>query len=102
MNEKLKIFFNGFVTACILIISIIVTIIFRKNRRRIDTDVRKGIKQAGNACESAKRTSTELERATESAIGIEQDIESTNERLTESIESSRRILQELKKRHPEG
>lgn len=102
MNEKLKIFFGGFIGACILVISIIITIIFRKNRHGTDTDVGEGIEQAGNTCESAKRTSTELERATESAIGIEQDIESTNERLTESIESSRRILQELKKRHPEG
>ena len=102
MNEKLKIFFNGFISACILVISIIIAIIFRKNRHGIDTDVGAEIERAGNACESAKGTFTELERTTKSAIGIEQDIESTNDRLADSIESSKRILQELKKRHPEG
>lgn len=102
MNEKLKIFFSGFISACIFIGSIICGIIFRKNKHGIDTDVGAGIEQAGNTCESAKGISTELEQATESAIGIEQDIESTNERLAESIESSKRILQELKKRHLEG
>lgn len=98
MNEKIKIFFGGFISACAFIGSIICTIFFRKNRRTTDSDVGAGIKQSGKTCESAKRTVDELTKSTESAIRTEQDIERTTEQLKESISTSRRILEELKKR----
>ena len=98
MNEKIKMFFIGIGGAFAFIGSIICTILFRTNRRTTNTDVGARIKQAGTTCESAKRTVGELAESTESAIRTEQDIERTTEQLTESINTSRRILEELKKR----
>ena len=101
MNEKIKIFFSGFISACVFIGSIICTIFFRKNRHGIDNNARAGIEQARGTCESAGGTSTELAGTTEEAIRIEQDLAGTNEQLTESIGKSRQIIEELKKRHTE-
>ena len=98
MNEKIKMFFIGVGSAFAFIGSIICTILFRTNRRRTDTDVGAGIKQAGTTCSETKRTIDELTKSTESAIRTEQDIERTTEQLKESISTSRRILEELKKR----
>ena len=98
MNEKIKMFFIGVGSAFAFIGSIICAILFRTNRRTTNTDVGAGIKQSGKTCESAKRTVGELTKSTESAIRTEQDIERTTEQLTESISTSRRILEELKKR----
>ena len=99
MNEKLKIFFAGVGSALALIGSIVLSILFRTNRRRTDTDVGTRIEDAGTTCESAKGTIEELTRTTEQASGIEQDIERTNQQLTDSINTSKSILAELKKRH---
>ena len=101
MNEKIKMFFIGVGSAFAFIGSIICTILFRTNRRTTDTDVGAGIKQSGTTCESAKRTVDKLTESTESAIRTEQDIERTTEQLKESISTSRRILEELKKRKSE-
>ena len=99
MNGKIKIFFGGFISACAFIGSIICTIFFRKNRRTTDSDARARIEQARATCESAGKTSTELAGTTQEAIRIEQDLAGTNEQLTESIRTSRQIIDELKKRH---
>ena len=101
MDEKIKMFFIGVGSAFAFIGSIICAILFRTNRRTIETDVGAGIKQSGTTCKSAKRTVDELTESTESAIRTEQDIERTTEQLTESISTSRRILEELKKRKSE-
>ena len=98
MNEKIKIFFAGIGSALALIGSIVLSILFRTNRRRTDTDAGTRIEQAGTTCESAKGTVDELAGTTEQASRIEQDIERTNEQITDSINTSRRILAELKKR----
>ena len=102
MNETIKIFLYGAASGIVFIaITIICTIFFRKNRRTTDNDVGAGIEQAGNTCESAKGTVTELAGTTEQAIGTQQDLEYTTEQLADSISTSKRILQELKKRHSE-
>ena len=100
MNEKIKIFFTGIGSALALIGSIVLSVLFRTNRHRTDRDVGTRIEQAGTTCESAKGTVDELAGTTEQASRIEQDIERTNEQLTDSIDTSKRILAELKKRHP--
>lgn len=103
MNETIKIFFYGVASGIVFIaITIICTIFFRKNRRTTDSDARAGIEQARATCESAGGTSTELAGTTQEAIRIEQDLAGTNEQLTESIRTSRQIIDELKKRHTEG
>ena len=101
MNEKIKMFFIGVGSAFAFIGSIICAILFRTNRRTTNTDVGAGIKQAGATCESAKRTVDKLTESTESAIRTKQDVERTTEQLKESISTSRRILEELKKRKSE-
>lgn len=101
MNEKIKIFFSGFISACVFIGTIISTIFFRKNRRTTNSDVGARIELAGATCKSAEGTSTELAGTTEQAIRIKQEVAGTNEQLTESIGRSKQILQEIKKRHPE-
>ena len=98
MNEKIKMFFIGVGSAFAFIGSIICAILFRTNRRTTNTDVGAGIKQSGTTCTETKRTADELTESTESAIRTEQDIERTTEQLAESISTSRRILEELKKR----
>lgn len=102
MNEAIKIFFYGVTGGIFFItITIICTILFRKNRQRTNDDVGTGIELAGGTCESTGRTSTELAETTEQAIKIEQDLAGTNEQLTESVARSKQILQEIKKRHTE-
>ena len=101
MNGKIKIFFGGFISACAFIGSIVLAILFRTNKHGTDTDVGAGIKNAGATCESAKGTTTELAGTTEQASRIEQDIERTNEQLANSINTSKQILSELKKRQSE-
>ena len=102
MNETIKIFLYGVASGIVFIaITIICTIFFRKNRRTTDSDARAGIEQARATCESAGKTSTELAGTTEQTIRIEQDLAGTNEQLTDSIARSKRILQEIKKRHAE-
>ena len=101
MNEELKIFFAGIGSAFALIGSIILTILFRKNRHGTDTNIGARIEQAGTTCESAKGTAEKLAGTTESAIRTEQDIERTTEKLADSIDTSKRILAELKKRQSE-
>ena len=98
MNEKIKIFFAGVGSAFALIGSIILAILFKTNRRRTDTDVGTRIKNAGTTCESAKGTAEQIAGTTEQASRIEQDIERTTEQLTDSINTSKQILSELKKR----
>lgn len=101
MNEKIKNFFAGICSAFALIGSIILAILFRKNRRGTDTDVGARIEQAGTTCESAKGTAGQLAGTTEQASRIEQDIERTTEQLADSIGTSKQILAELKKRQSE-
>lgn len=101
MNEKIKIFFNGVAGSFACIGAVILAVIFGKNRRGADSDAGAGIKDAENTCKSTEATARELERATEQAVGAEQAVEQTNEQLATSIESSRRILEELKKRQSE-
>ena len=98
MNE-IKIFLIGFIVGAF--VSVVSAILFRLFRRTTDSDVGAGIEQARATCESAKGTTTELAGTTEQASRIEQDIERTNEQLADSISTSERILQELKKRHCE-
>ncbi len=101
MNEKFKIFFAGICSAFALIGSIILAILCRKNRQRTDTDVGTRIEDAGTTCESAKGTAEQLTETTESAIRTEQDIERTTEQLADSIDTSKQILAELRKRQSE-
>lgn len=95
MNE-IKIFVFGFIFG--ILFTLICSILFRLFRQRTDTDVGTRIEDAGTTCESAKGTIGELAGTTEQASRIEQDIERTNEQLTDSINTSKRILAELKKR----
>ena len=88
MNEKIKIFFAGVGSALAFIGSIVLSILFRTNRRRTDTDVGTRIEQAGTTCESAKGTAEQIAGTTEQASRIEQDIERTNEQLANSINTS--------------
>ena len=99
MNEKIKGFFSGIISAFIFIGSIILGIFIGKNRHRTDSDVGTGIENAKQTCETTKDTIGRIETTTESAIGLESDIERTNEQLTESIGRSEQILEELKKRN---
>ncbi len=98
MNE-IKIFFLGFFIG--IFFAVVLSILFRLFRRRTDSDVGARIEQAGTTCESAKGTVKELAGTTEQASRIEQDIERTNEQLTDSINTSKSILAELKKRRSE-
>lgn len=99
MNEKIKMFFGGFISCFVFIASIILTRIFKKKRFRFDSDVGARIEQAGNTCKSTERTIEKIGGEIESSIGIEQDVKRTNEQLKLSIDASRNIIEELKQRN---
>ena len=101
MNEKIKAFFIGAGSAIALFGTIILSRLFRFRRHGTDSNAGTRIENAGKTCESAKTTVEGIAGTTEQASRIEQDIERTNEQLTDSINTSKRILSKLKKRHPE-
>lgn len=92
MNEKIKAFFSGIVAGIIFIGSVIFSIFIRTKRHPADSNAGDGIEQARETCESAERASTEIGR-------VEQELAGANEQLEQSIGTSRKIIEELKKRH---
>ena len=94
MNEKIKAFFSGIVAGILFVGSVILSIFIGTKRHTTDSNAGDEIKRARETCESAGRTSTEIGR-------VEQELAGTNEQLKQSIGESRKIIEELKKRHPE-
>lgn len=84
MNEKIRYFFIGIFTC----LACMVTILFRKNKHGIDSDVGKEFNKTGELCEGL-RESSERERQ-------------TIEGIKSTTEENRRIIQELKNRANNG
>ena len=116
MNEILKAFSFGAGAGLFITLAFFITGLFKSKRHGADSELGNAIEEAGNLVQSASGTATELGSSIEESIGVChelgesiqqssgvcQDAQQSNSELADSIATSWRILQELKKRKNKG
>lgn len=100
MNEGFKSFIIGFFSAVGVAVAGIFAVLFGKNGRRTAGDAGDAIDRAGEVAERAEDANRKLADAIGGAEESAGGISDLNKRIADSVAESRRILDELKKRHP--